>query len=326
MSLIRINPIPNKVFGATVTGVHLGSISDADFSALRSAFLKYGVLIFPDQFLTDAENIAFGKRFGELEFGASPLANQERHADGSLGKIYGVNSRKMRSHIGNEGWHTDSTYKTASSKCAMLSAVVVPDEGGQTGFADMRAAYAALDEEMKAQIDKLSAYHSIQFSQANDLGDFPPQDPNTNYHGEAYLRPLVKTHPETGIKNLFLARHAFGIPGLGRMESRALIRNLIEFAVSDESRVYMHQWTAGETILWDNRSMLHRAMPYDYSKPRVLIGTRVAGDPASELAYYPSDPRAEAGRAVLAEELELLRRETAGKRYHAASEPEGLPV
>lgn len=323
MSQMKIVPIRDKVFGAIATDVALPGISTADFATLHAAFLKYGLLVFPGQFLSDAENIAFGKRFGELEFGASPLANQERSEDGTLGKVLKVNTRRMRSHIGNEGWHTDSTYKSSSSKCAMLSAVVVPEEGGQTEFADMRAAYSALDADMKARVESLSAYHSIQFSQANDLGDFPPQDQKTNYHGEAYLRPLVKTHPETGMKNLFVARHAFGIPGLGRMESRAFIKNVIEFAVSDESRVYQHQWQAGDTVLWDNRALLHRAMPYDYSKPRVLIGTRIAGDPASELAYYPSDPRALAGREVLATELTLLRQETAGKRFHAAAEPEG---
>ncbi len=321
MSAIIFTPIRNKVFGAVATGVALRDIDDANFATLKTAFLKFGFLVFPGQFLTDEENIAFGKRFGDLEFGATPLANQERHKDGSLGKIFEVNSKRMRSHIGNEGWHTDSTYKSCSSKCATLSAIVVPDEGGQTEFADMRAAYAALEDSMKARIEGMSAYHSIQFSQANDLGDFPPQDAATNYHGEAYLRPVVKTHPETGIKNLFVARHAFGIPGLGRMESRALIKSLIDFAVSDESRVYSHQWQAGETILWDNRALLHRAMPYDYSKPRVLIATRIAGDPASELAYYPSDARAQAGREVLAAELVLLRQETAGKRFHEAVEP-----
>ena len=318
MSGITVTPVPNKVFGATVTGVSLRDIGDADFAAVHAAFLKYGFLVFPGQFLTDAENIAFGQRFGELEFGAMPLSNQARSKDGTLGEIFEVNSRRMRSAIGNEGWHTDSTYKPLSSKCAMLSAVVVPDEGGQTEFADMRAAYAALDDATRARIETLSAYHSIVFSQANDLGDFPTLEDGANYHGEAYLRPLVKRHPETGVKNLFVARHAFGIPGLSREESRALIKRLVEFAVSDEARVYRHQWTAGETILWDNRSLLHRAMPYDYAKPRVLIGTRVAGDPASELAYYPDDPRAQAGREVLAAELPLLRHETAGKRYHEA--------
>jgi hypothetical protein len=154
------------------------------------------------------------------------------------------------------------------------------------------------------------------FSQANDLGDFPTLQDGANYHGEAYLRPLVKRHPETGVKNLFVARHAFAIPGLDRQQSRSLIKHLVEFAVSEPTRVYQHQWQAGETVLWDNRALLHRAMSYDYSKPRVLLGTRIAGDPASELAYYPDDSAALVGREVLAAELPLLRHETAGKRYH----------
>jgi alpha-ketoglutarate-dependent 2,4-dichlorophenoxyacetate dioxygenase len=184
----------------------------------------------------------------------------------------------------------------------------------------MRAAYAALDDATKDRIETLAAYHSIVFSQANDLGDFPTLEDGANFHGEAYLRPLVKRHPETGVKSLFVARHAFAIPGLDRQESRSMIKRLVEFAVSEPTRVYQHQWQAGETLLWDNRALLHRAMPYDYLKPRVLLGTRVAGEPASELVYYPDDPAARAGREVLAAELLLLRQETAGKRFHDATE------
>ena len=320
MTDITIAPISHKVFGAIITGASLRELSDAQFTTLHAAFLTYGFLVFPGQFLTDAENIAFGKRFGELEFGAMPLSNQERRADGSWGDIFDVESRRMRSSIGNEGWHTDSTYKPLSSKCAMLSAVVVPEEGGQTEFADMRAAYAALDDATKDRIETLAAYHSIVFSQANDLGDFPTLEDGANFHGEAYLRPLVKRHPETGVKSLFVARHAFAIPGLDRQESRSMIKRLVEFAVSEPTRVYQHQWQTGETLLWDNRALLHRAMPYDYLKPRVLLGTRVAGEPASELVYYPDDPAARAGREVLAAELLLLRHETAGKRFHDATE------
>ena len=139
------------------------------------------------------------------------------------------------------------------------------------------------------------------------------------YHGEAYLRPMVKIHPETGKPNLFVGRHAFGIPGLNRQESRKLIRSLIEHVVGDDSRVYSHNWVVGDTLLWDNRRALHRARPYDYSKPRYLIGTRVAGDPASELAYYPEDPEAEAGRKALIEELEFLREETKDQMYGATT-------
>lgn len=315
MSQITVTPIKDKVFGAVVTDISLRNLGEAEFETVKAALLKYGFLVFPEQFLTDDENIAFGERFGELEFGAAPMANQEKHEDGSYGEIFELKTQRMRTNVGNEAWHTDSTYKPVSSKCAMLSAVTVPDEGGQTELADMRAGYAALDEATRERIESLSAYHSTQYSQANDVADFPPQRADTIYHGEAYLRPLVKTHPQTGVKNLFVGRHAFGIPGLGRQESRELLKYLVDFVVSDESRVYRHEWKVGDTMIWDNRALLHRARPYDYGKARVLTGTRVAGDPATELAYYPTDPEAQVGREVLAAELELLRTETAGKMF-----------
>ena len=319
MSKIRVSPIKDKTFGAIVTEVKLASIGDDEFTEIKSAFLEYGFLVFPDQHLSVEENIRFGKWFGDLEFGGIPMANQEKQQDGTYGKIYDLESQRMRTNVGNEAWHTDSTYWPISSKCAMLSAVVVPDEGGETQLADMRAGYAVLDEELKERIESLSAYHSTQFSQANDLGDFPEQSQEGIYHGEAYLRPLVKEHPETGEKNLFVGRHAFGIPGLSREESRRLIRQLLDVVISDEHRIYTHSWTPGDTMIWDNRALLHRACPYDYSKARVLTATRIAGDPESELAYYPDDPRAEAGREALANELAMLRNEADDRRYRATT-------
>ena len=323
MSDITIVPMANKAFGATATGVDLKNLSDDEFSDLHAAFLEHGFLLFPDQHLDEESSIAFGKRFGDLEFGGAPMANQKKHEDGSFGKIYDLQSQLMRTNVGNEAWHTDSTYKPIASRVAMLSAVIVPDEGGQTELADLRSGYEALDDATKEIVAGLSAFHSTNFSQANDLGDFP--DTNGDglygevYHGEAYLRPMVKIHPETGKPNLFVGRHAFGIPGLNREESRKLIRSLIEHVVGDDSRVYSHNWVVGDTLLWDNRRALHRARPYDYSKPRYLIGTRVAGDPASELAYYPEDPEAEAGRKALIEDLEFLREETKDQMYGATT-------
>ncbi len=319
MSELTIEPMAGKTFGATVTGVHLGKLTDNEFARIHAAFLEYGFLLFPGQFLTEQENIDFGKRYGELEFGGAPMSNQKRLAEGKYGDVFDLDGQIMRTNVGNEAWHTDSTYKPLSSKCAMLSAVTVPDEGGGTELADARAAYDDLDEAMRAKIADLSAYHSTEFSQANDVGDFPVRDDGYIYHGEAYLRPLVKVHPETGRKAIFVARHAFGIPGLTRDESRALLKSLIEFVVSEPSRVYSHQWLPGDTLFWDNRCLLHRARPYDYSKPRVLIGTRIAGDPESELSYYPDDPAAEAGRIALSQELDLLREETRDRMYGATT-------
>ncbi len=318
MSTLAITPIENKVFGAVVTDVKLPSLSEEEFKEIHAAFLKYGFLVFPGQHLTDEENVAFGERFGKLEFGALAIANQEKHEDGTYGKVLDLRTRRMRTNVGNEAWHTDSTYWPISSKCAMLSAVAVPTEGGETELADTRDAYAALDQAMKDRIEGLSAYHSTQYSQANDVGDFPAQKEGTIYHGEAYLRPLVKTHSETGVKNLFIGRHAFGIPGLDRQESRALLKELMDFVVSDERRVYTHEWQVGDTLLWDNRALLHRARPYDYSQPRVVTATRIAGDPEAELSYHPEDSRAQAGRDALIAELAELRRETEGKKFEGA--------
>ena len=313
----NISPVPNKTFGAVITDVDLKNLTTDDFALIKQNFLKFGFLVFPRQFLSDQENIAFGERFGKLEFGASPMANQAKMEDGTYGKVFDIESQRMRTNVGNEAWHTDSTYWPISSKCAMLSAIVVPKEGGETQLADMRAGYAALDEATKLQIAHLSAYHSTEFSQANDVGNFPLREEGSIYHGEAYLRPLVKTHPETGVKNLFVGRHAFGIPGLERDESRELLQQLVQFVISAEERVYTHQWEVGDTLIWDNRALLHRARPYDYGQPRVLTATRVAGDPETELAYYPEDPQAELGRQALNVELSLLKQELstdAGRR------------
>ena len=323
MAEITVTPLVGKTFGATITGVDLRTLTAEQFATIRTAFLDHGLLVFPGQHLTEPESADFGRRWGDLEFGGQAIANQKKHKDGTFGEIYDIDTQLMRTNLGNETWHTDSTYKPIASKCAMLSAVIIPEEGGNTEFADQRSAYAGLDAETKARIANLGAYHSTNFSQANDLGDFPVSNGEgvygTVYHGEAYLRPLVKVHPETHVPNLFVGRHAFGIPGLTRKDSRALLKTLIDFVVGDERRVYAHRWTPGDTILWDNRFVLHRARPYDYAKARYLIGTRVAGDPASELSYYPEDPAAELGRRALAQELAILQVEAADRRYQATT-------
>lgn len=317
MSEMKIIPIAGKCFGARVENVNVRSLEDAELESIKAAFLQFGFLVFPGQHLNDEENIQFGELFGNLEFGGLPIANQYKNEDGTYGEIIELDSQRMRTNVGNEAWHTDSTYWPISSKCAMLTAHTVPNAGGETELADTRDAYEGLSVEMKARIEHLSAFHSTQYSQANDVGDFPEQAEGTIYHGEAYLRPLVKVHPETGKKNLFIGRHAFGIPGLTRTESRSLLKELMDFVVSEPKRVYQHKWQEGDLLFWDNRALLHRACAYDYRQARVMIATRVAGDKESELAYYPEDPAAEAGRFALAQELELLRQEKGALRDSA---------
>jgi alpha-ketoglutarate-dependent taurine dioxygenase len=189
----------------------------------------------------------------------------------------------MQVMMGNEGWHTDSSYMRLSAKASVLSAHVVPAHGGETEWADMRAAYDALDEAMRARIARLSAYHSLRYSQAR-IGHVAAVGSSYGFHDEQPpLRPLVKVHPETGRAALYIGRHAYGIPSLDPDESEALLDELVAFACQ-APRVYTHSWKPGDVVIWDNRCVLHRARPYDHREARVMMHVRVAGEPATELA------------------------------------------
>jgi len=269
--------------GATVTGVDLTNLDDAGWAAIERAFLAHAVLIFPGQHLSDAAQIGFGRRFGAIE---QLVADREivsisnQRADGTLLKDDEYGMQLMR---GNEGWHTDSSYMSLAAKASVLSAHVVPSAGGQTEWADMRAAYDALDEVTKARIAELSAYHSLYYSQGR-IGHKGTVGSSYGFHtDDPPLRPLVKVHPITGRKSLFLGRHAYGIPGLAPEESDKLFDGLVTFACQ-APHTYSHAWQPGDVVVWDNRCVLHRARPFAHREPRVMKHTRVAGEPASELA------------------------------------------
>lgn len=269
--------------GAIVTGVDLANLNDAGWADIERAFLASAVLIFPGQQLNDAAQIGFGRRFGAIEQLVAdreivPISNQL--ADGTLMKDDEVGMQLMR---GNEGWHTDSSYMPLAAKASVLSARVVPSAGGQTEWADMRAAYDALDEATKARIATLSAYHSLYYSQGR-IGHKAERGSSYGFHThEPPLRPLVKVHPVTWRKSLFIGRHAYGIPGLTPEESEKLLDELVTFACQ-APRTYRHAWQPGDVVVWDNRCVLHRACPFDHREARVMKHTRVSGDPASELA------------------------------------------
>jgi alpha-ketoglutarate-dependent taurine dioxygenase len=275
-----IEPLPAS-FGAVVTGARLAELDAAAFRALYAAWLDHALLIFTGQHLTKAEQIAFARRLGPLEFDIAPLSNLR--ADGTLRPDDGSDD-VVKILKGNMGWHQDSTYMPVQAKGAVFSCEVAPRSGGETGFADMAAAYDALGPEMQARIEGMSAYHSLAYSQGK-LG-------HAHQAGSAYsgygmtvaappLRPLVKTHPETGRKSLAIGRHAYGVPGLSAADSEALLDELVAFACQPP-RVWQHSWTPGDAILWDNRCLLHRAMPWDMAEPRVMWHSRTAGDPETE--------------------------------------------
>jgi alpha-ketoglutarate-dependent taurine dioxygenase len=277
-----IEPL-EATFGAVVTGLKLATLDDAAWADLHTAWLKYALLIFPGQHLNREEQITFAKRFGKLEFEMAPLSNVK--ADGAI-ITDADNSDMMKVLKGNMGWHCDSTYMPVQAKGAVFRADVVPGSGGQTGWADMRAAYDALDYARQSKVESLAAYHSLYYSQSK-LGHQPK--PGSDYSGYGFhngpvpLRPLVKVHPETGRKSLVIGRHAHNIPGMAKGESEQFLQELVDFACQPP-RVYYHDWKPGDAVVWDNRCLLHRATPWDMNEPRVMWHSRIAGDPVHEAA------------------------------------------
>ena len=273
--------------GAIITDIDLNRLGAAAWRVVEDAFHEYAVLIFPGQHLSAQAQIAFAARFGAIERLHSkkeitPISNQKE--DGSLFQVHEHRTQVMR---GNEGWHTDSSYMPLAAKASVLSAHVVPAQGGQTEWADVRAAYDLLDENLKKKIADLTAYHSLYHSQAK-IGHRVKAGAGYGFHREEPpLRPLVKVHPVTGRKALYIGRHAYGIPGLEESESEALLQELVTFTCQ-KPRTYMHNWVPGDIVIWDNRCVLHRARPYDYNEPRVMKHTRIAGDPKTELALNTS--------------------------------------
>jgi alpha-ketoglutarate-dependent taurine dioxygenase len=277
---MRVDPT-GATLGAVVSGVRLAQMSDAEWRSIEDAFHQHAVLVFPGQHLTRTEQIAFGLRFGALDAlvaktGSVPISNLR--PDGSLrdraDPILGI----LR---GNEGWHTDSSYMPLAAKASILSAERPATTGGETEWADMRAAYDALDESTRRRIEGLAARHSLVYSQAK-IGQPPTSALAYGFEGHAApLRPLVKRHPVTGRSSLFIGRHAYGIPGLAEAESERLLDELLAFACRPP-RTWQHRWQPGDVAVWDNRCVLHRARPFDPAQPRVMHHTRIAGDPATE--------------------------------------------
>jgi alpha-ketoglutarate-dependent taurine dioxygenase len=286
-----LEPLP-ATFGAIVRGIRLADLDEPTFAALHDAWLEYALLVFPDQHLSQQEQVAFANRFGPPEFPLAPISNVL--PDGSI-RNEAENDVVTRLLKGNQGWHADSTYVHVQAKAAVFTAHVVPAAGGETAWADMRAAYAALDPATRARVERLTAYHSIAYSQRRmglaigGKGDDEGRGKDGEYTGYGFedkavpLRHLVKIHPETGRPSLLIGRHAHAIPGLDPAESEKLLDELVQFACQPP-RTYQHAWTVGDAVVWDNRCLLHRGLPWDMKQARVMYHARIAGDPQSEAA------------------------------------------
>ena len=272
----------DATLGATVRDVDLARIDDRDFRAIRDAWHEFAVLVFEDQHLDDAGHIAFSRRLGPLERLHSAALTDENplifrssnvRPDGSIdrpGGFYEIYNR------GNLLWHTDSSYKRVPAKASILRAVRTTTQGGETEFADMRAAYEALDDERRSWLDAKLAVHDWTYSQGQ-IGGLEIMTDAEKAAIPAVRHPVVRIHPDTGRKALYIGRHASHIVGEDVKSSRALLAQLADDACQ-APRVYVHHWREGEVVMWDNRCVLHRRRPSPPEEPRIMLRTTVAGD------------------------------------------------
>ena len=280
---MRVEPL-NKSFGAKVYDLRIPELGTEQLDAIYSLWLKYALLIFPEQNINNDQQINFAKNFGALEFDLSPISNVR--GDGSIRDAN--DDDIVKSLRGNMEWHHDSTYMPIQAKGAVFTAHTVPSKGGETGWADMRAAYDNLSENMKNKIEGLSAFHSYEWSQKERFGHKDPKVSEFNSYGfdidPKPLRPLVKTHSETGRKCLTIGRHINKIPGMSDLEAQNLAKELEQHACSNDNWVYHHSWTEGDAVIWDNRCLMHQACMWDLNEARVMYHSRIEGDPIAEAA------------------------------------------
>lgn len=273
--------------GTEVVGVDLREpLSPETVAAIHAGMDRHAVLVFRDQFLTDAQHQAFSEALGPLEQAiAVALRKPEEHrlptsfADVSnldrSDRPFAREDRRRLFSIGNQLWHSDSSFKPVPAKYSILRALAVPSKGGNTEFAHMGLAYDALDDETKADIEDLICEHSQIYSR-QQIGFFEFTEEEREMMRPVRQR-LVRRHPSTGRKSLYLSSHAGAIVGWPVPEARLLLRDLTEHATQRQF-VYAHEWRAGDVVMWDNRQTMHRGRPYPAEERRDVRRTTLAGD------------------------------------------------
>ncbi len=283
---LSIRPITPAIAGE-VTGIDITKpLTPADVAAIEAGMDKYAVLVFPGQNLTDEQQMAFTVNFGPIEDarGGNVTKPQDKRLVtgmndvsnlGKDGKPLARDSRQRLFNIGNMLWHSDSSFRPIPAKYSLLSARVVNKKGGNTEFAHMGAAYEALDDDTKREIEDLVCEHSLMYSRGS-LGFLDYTDEEKQMFKPVRQR-LVRRHPVTGRKSLYLSSHAGAILGMPMPEARMLLNDLKEHATQPKF-VYVHKWTLHDLVMWDNRQTMHRVRRYDDTQPRDMRRTTVAGN------------------------------------------------
>jgi alpha-ketoglutarate-dependent 2,4-dichlorophenoxyacetate dioxygenase len=281
---VTVTPLTAS-FAARIDGVDIARpIGDATWATVRAALDEHSVLVFRRHPLDDEQQVAFSRRFGALEVTRSmnpaagtPFARQS-NLDIKTGDVIPAEDRRMVYQLANMLWHSDSSFKPVPSLCSLLSARIIPPEGGATEFASARAAYPSLPDALKRRVEDLVVVHDFAWSRDRVRPGFFTDQERAAY--PPVRHPLVRTNPVNGRRSLFLGAHASHIEGLPIDEGRALLTTLLDH-VTQPQFCYRHEWTEGDLVIWDNRCVLHRATPYDTTRyKRLMQRTTVSGDPA----------------------------------------------
>ena len=265
----------HPLFAASADGIDLRVPLDAaTIREIEAAMDRYAVLVFHAQQLTEDEQLAFTALLGPMDPGRHLAVRQQRRvrtefADVSNldeeGRVADRNHRRILSNMATRLWHTDSSYKKPAARFSLLYCSAIPDWGGETEFADMRAAYDALPDRLRAEAEGREAEHYVHHSRAT-LG-FAPSEDEIAGALPPVTWPLVRTHAGSGRKLLYIGSHATHVVGLSLPEGRVLLADLLEHATQPQF-VYRHQWRPGDLVMWDNRAVLHRGRRYDLAQRR----------------------------------------------------------
>jgi taurine dioxygenase len=265
---------------AEVKGIDLDRLTDEAFDFVHAAWLEYQTLLFRGQHLTDADLIAFSRRFGSLD--QAPVQETGRRFVEGLPEIYVVsNVVENGVAIGSLGsgeavWHTDMSYLEQPPRASVLYALEVPDRGGETGFCTMYGAFDALPTDLKQRLDGLRVKHDGTYNSGGYVraGVTPTDDPLA---APGAWHPIVGVHPETGRRFLYLGRRRNAcIEGLSKDESEALLDDIWSRATADALTWY-HHWQVGDLVIWDNRCTMHRRNAFDPAARRVMHRTQIKG-------------------------------------------------
>jgi alpha-ketoglutarate-dependent 2,4-dichlorophenoxyacetate dioxygenase len=292
LAIAQIGPC----FVGEVSGIDLTHpLSPEEITDIHRGMDTYAVLVFRDQYLTDEQQLAFTRSLGPLELavGTSLRRPEEYRLPETFADVsnldrdhrpFARDDRRRQFGIGNRLWHSDSSFKVVPAKYSLLHARAIPSRGGNTEFADMRAAYDALDAATKVEIEDLVCEHSQMFSRAK-LGftDFTAEE---RERFKPVRQRLVRRHPSTGRKSLFLSSHAGTIVGWPEPEAKAFLMDLVEAATQREF-VHAHAWRVGDLVMWDNRQTMHRGRPFPHDEVRDVRRTTLMGD-APTAAQLPA--------------------------------------